>query len=65
LVLKNSSKPMEILRIDENLSFVNEIIVLSNANELAFQPIWDMKFGSFISVLHVVIRINSTVGLDP
>lgn len=65
LVLKNSSETVEVLGVNQNLSLVNIVVVLSDADQLKLKPIWLMDLRRSVRVFHVVIGIDASMALNP
>lgn len=65
LELENSAKPVEVLRVDQNLPLVNVVVVLTDADQLQLKTIWLMDHWRPVSVVHVVIGLHSSVILCP
>jgi hypothetical protein len=56
---------MKILRINQNLPFIDVIVVFSDANELQLQPIGLMNYWRSVSKLHVVKGVNTPMRSHP
>lgn len=65
LELKNSTKSMEVLRVNQNLTLIDIVVVFANANQLQLKTIWLMNYRRSICILHVVIGHHSAMILHP
>ena len=65
LELENSTEPVEVLRVDQDLPLVNIVVVLTDADQLKFKTIWLMDHWRSVRVVHVVIGLHSSVILCP
>ena len=65
LILKQSAKTMEVLTVGQNLSFVDEVLLFANADELAFKSIGFMNFWTMLRVSNIVESLRLSVLLNP
>lgn len=65
LKLENSSKSVEVLRVDQDLSLINVIVVLTDADQFKLKTIWLMDYRRPVCVVHVVIGLHSSMILCP
>lgn len=65
LELKNSTEAMEVLGVRQDLPFIDVVIVLADADELQLKTIWLMDDGRSVSIVHVVVGLDSSVTPRP
>ena len=65
LELEESSKSMEVLTVDKDLSFIYEVLLLADANQFALKTIRLVDFGAMLRIRDIVKLWNFAVLLQP
>lgn len=50
LILENSSETVKVLSVDEDLSLVDEVLLLSDLNQLKLKSIWIVDFRALVRI---------------